>query len=240
MKKLMLSCFASCAVGLSAFAEVPGPLLVPGYNRDGMIDPVDFERERVGEAFTIWINDDDDAAGAEADDGKGDTNSDLHDVPGGNDKKDCADDQVNGRCDLLDFFPVLVDVKFVDNWRNMTWKLCSDSVNVVFTGLKADNAGSFHTNDVDDNDGTSLHEASVAKLTEDGVALPSVFLDEAGEGVFVIEGRKRGQRCLTLRGYKYDEVVAEVTMNLDVENVESLYGWMNLRGSQPSTFQPST
>ena len=239
MKKLLVG-FAATVAALAAFAYEPGPRLVADYDRDGRISPADRERALSGDEFTIWINDDDDA------DGDGDTNNDLHDVPCGKDgegnphNKDCEDDQVNGRCDLLDFFPVLVNVREVTDWEYLTWKLCSDSVNVVFTGLKADNAGSFHTKDVDDNDGTSLHKASVAKLTEDGVALPSGFLDEAGEGVFVIEGRKQGSRCLTLRGYKYDEVVAEVTMNLDVENVESLYGWMNLRGSQPSTFQPST
>ena len=263
MKKLAVSCRVLRSLGVggwllavsvamatdAAFAYEPGPRLVADYDRDGRISPTDRERALSGDEFTIWINDDDDA------DGDGDTNNDLHDVPCGKNgegnphNKDCEDDQVNGRCDLLDFFPVLVNVREVTDWEYLTWKLCSDNVNVVFTGLKADNAGSFHTNDVDDNDGTSLHEASVAKLTEDGVALPSGFLDEAGEGVFVIEGRKRGQRCLTLRGYKYDEVVAEVTMNLDVKNVEDMYGWLNLRPKSkdensavrlPATTTPST
>ena len=230
LRKTVLSVLIPLLSACSAFAYEPGPRLVADYDRDGRISPTDRERALSGDEFTIWINDDDDA------DGDGDTNNDLHDVPCGKDgegnphNKDCEDDQVNGRCDLLDFFPVLVNVREVTDWEYLTWKLCSDSVNVVFTGLKADNAGSFHTNDVDDNDGTSLHEASVAKLTEDGVALPSGFLEERnGEGVFLVEGRALGSRCLTLRGYAGEELAAEVTLNLSVVNVEDMYGWMNLR-----------
>ena len=121
MKKLLVG-FVAAFAALAAFAEVPGPLLVPDYNRDGKIDPADYERLAAGEAFTIWLNDDDDDDGTDSGAEAGDTNNDLHDVPGGDgNDKDCEDGQVNGRCDLLDFFPVLVDVKFVDNWRNMTW-----------------------------------------------------------------------------------------------------------------------
>ena len=121
-----------------------------------------------GEAFTVWLNDDDDAEGAEADDGKGDTNTDLHDVPGGNDDRDCADDKVNGRCDLLDFFPVLIDVNGVEDWSSYTWKLVSTSVNVVFTQLQTGNAGDFHTKEAKAlDDETPLYRAPVEQLAGD-------------------------------------------------------------------------
>ena len=42
---------------------------MPDYNRDGKIDPADYERAAADEAFTVWLNDDNDAAGAESDDG---------------------------------------------------------------------------------------------------------------------------------------------------------------------------
>ena len=232
LRKTVLSVLIPLLSGFSAYAEEPGPRLVADYDRDGRIDPVDRERARAGEAFTIWINDDDDA------DGDGDTNNDLHDVPCGKNgegnplNKDCEDDQVNGRCDLLDFFPVLVNVREVTDWECLTWKLCSDNVNVVFTGLKADNAGSFHTQEVRALDGnTPLYRATVENLTEDGVALPDeLFLNGTqGEGVFLVEGRAPGSRCLTLRGYAGEALAAEVTLNLGVVNVEEMYGWVNLR-----------
>ena len=122
---------AQSALGAgTAFAGASGPQLVPDYDRDGEISNTDRAKALASDEFTIWINDDDDG------DGNGDTDTDLHDVPCGKDNdKDCEDEQVNGRCDLLDFFPVLVNVHEVRDWEDMTWKLCSDSVNVVFTQL---------------------------------------------------------------------------------------------------------
>ena len=240
MKTLML-CFASLMACASLAFAASGPLLVPDYDRDGVIGSTDYDRLNAGEQFTIWLNDDDDAAGVEADDGVGDTNSDLHDVPGGEDNdRDCEDDKVNGRCDLLDFFSVLIDVNGVDGWSNYDWKLISKSVNVVFTQLKAGKAGDFHTKEakffVDDE--TPLYEAPVVRLAdEDEVALPDGFLKD-GRGVIIVEGAALGDEGLTLRGERKGSDPVEVTLNLRVKNVEEMYGWMNLRGAQPSTSQP--
>ena len=78
-----------------SFAAVPGPQLVPDYDRDGEIGAADREKAFTGDEFTIWLNDDDDAEGTEGGAEAGDTNTDLHDVPGGNDRKDCADGEGN-------------------------------------------------------------------------------------------------------------------------------------------------
>ena len=218
----------------AAFAMASGPLLVPDYNRDGKIDVADYDRLAAGEAFTVWLNDDDDAAGAEADDGKGDTNTDLHDVPGGNDAKDCADGEVNGRCDLLDFFPVLIDVNGVEGSGDYTWKLISKSVNVVFTQLKADTAGDFHTKEAKAlDDETPLYEAEVKQLAGDEgegeVELPKDRFLKNGRGVILVEGAALRDGGLTLRGEKDGSDPVEVTLKLNVKNVEDMYGWMNLR-----------
>ena len=64
MKKLMMLMVA--AIGLAALVAQgaePKPLLVPDYNRDGKIDPDDYERMAKGEAFTVWLNDDDERRG---------------------------------------------------------------------------------------------------------------------------------------------------------------------------------
>ena len=228
MKKFMLSCFALCA--FAAFAAGPMPLLVPDYDRDGKIDPTDRDKALAGEKFTVWLNDDNDAAGAESDECKGDTNIDLNDVPGGNDEKDCEDDEVNGRCDLLDFFPVLIDVNGVEGAGDYTWKLSSKSVNVVFTGLDDEHkAGSFHTQEVKALDGeTPLYKAEVEKLAEGDATLPGNFLKN-GRGVILVEGAALGDEGLTLRGTRSGSDPVEVTLKLSVKNVEDMYGWLNLR-----------
>ena len=243
MKKFVLSAALLMLSAFAAFAGMPGPQLVPDYNRDGKIDEIDYGRMEAGEAFTVWLNDDDDAEGTADGETAGDTNVDLHDVPGGEgNDKDCEDEKVNGRCDLLDFFPVLVDVSGVPEWDGYTWKLSSKSVNVVFTGLRADTAGDFHTKDAKDFDGeTSLYQASVKKLAgeddEDAGLLEDGFLVE-GRGVFLIEGAALGDEGLTLRGEKNGSAPVEVTLSLRVVKVEDMYGWMNLRGSKPSTLNP--
>ena len=221
---------ALCAVGLSAFAAEPKPLLVPDFNRDGKIDAADYARLAAGEAFTVWLNDDDDAEGTDDGAEAGDTNNDLHDVPSGEgNDKDCEDDKVNGRCDLLDFFPVLINVEVVPGRDTMTWKLISKSVNVVFTQLKADTAGDFHTREVKAlDDETPLYEAEVSKLAEGDAKLPWDFLKD-GKGVILVEGAALADGGITLRGEKSGSDPVEVTLKLCVKNVEDMYGWLNLR-----------
>ena len=233
MKKLMMLVVAT--IGLAALVaqgeeQELRPWLVADYNRDGKIDAVDYIRAATNESFTIWINDDDDADGAEHDEGKGDTNNDLHDVPSGKDNdKDCADDKVNGRCDLLDFFPVLVEVPEGESWNGFVWKLRGKSVNVVFVGLDAEHAGDFHTKAMSAfGSDTPLYEAPVTNLA-DGVELPKNFLQD-GKGVFLIEGAALAEgNGLMLCGEREGGDPVEVTLDLRVKNVEDLYGWMNLR-----------
>ena len=234
MKKMMRVVLGALCVVLcagAAFAErlSSDPRLVPDYNRDGKIDPLDYEREAAGEPFIIWLNDDDDAEGTDDGADPGDTNNDLHDVPGGNDDKDCEDEQVNGRCDLLDFFPVLVDVGRYAQDLSITWKIRSASVKAVFTGLDAEAAGSFHTTAMNAFGGDDpLYQAPVMRLDEDGVELPSGFLRD-GRGVFIVEGAALADGGITLRGEQEGGDPIEVTLDLRVKNVEEMYGWMNLR-----------
>ena len=88
MKKSSLSVLSALGLILPVFtAEVvqqsSNPRLVPDYNRDGVINTLDYDREAAGEPFTVWLNDDDDAKGTNYGAELGDTNTDLHDVPGG-------------------------------------------------------------------------------------------------------------------------------------------------------------
>jgi hypothetical protein len=77
--------------------------LVPDWNHDRVINAADAEQALVGGPFRFWINDDDDS---------GDVANE--DTPGqglwGGSKADHGESWVNGRCDLLDFFPVWLDL----------------------------------------------------------------------------------------------------------------------------------
>ena len=78
------------------------PLLIPDWDRNGKIDSADRKFSQKGESFRFWINDDNDSGElAESSD---------------NDRPDSAspdwsNDTVDGLRDIVDFFPVLVDVQ---------------------------------------------------------------------------------------------------------------------------------
>src|SRR5205807_1508554 len=94
-----IACIGSQHDTLStAFLLVPAEL-VPDYNRDGKIDDRDRGKVTADNPYRFWINDDND---------EGNTGGD--DIPtngGGNG----IDTHVNGTRDLVDFFPLYLDIK---------------------------------------------------------------------------------------------------------------------------------
>lgn len=218
-----------------AFTVLGRPRLVPDYNRDGMIDSGDETVYDAGQTtFRFWVNDDNDSE---------DVNDSKNDRPG------CGSNgqpgNVNGRCDLLDFTPVLLDVSGVfppgtpDSIRErVSWKLQSSVANAVWTSLSASHAGDFHkTEDAGATFGPYLsqnaYEATVDSLVG-GKKLPDGFAQimktAGGKGVVMIEGRDSGA-SLKLKGYIDDAPTASVEgeLKISISSVEGMYRWMNLR-----------
>ena len=242
MKKKVLSILLALVMvagmvplgAVPVFAAEPIPQLTPDFDRDGVISISDRDRSLSGtDTFTIWLNDDDDAEGTDYGDNQGDTNSAWNNIPSRElDDKDYDDDRVNGRCDLLDFFPVLVNVTGVPAWQDLTWKIKTTgdaNVNVVFTELSAGAAGSFHTKDVDALDGeTPLYEAATTSLYTE-TDLPEGFLDEKGEGILLIEGSSLGEGNIVLEGIRGGSDPVIFSLPVNVANVEDMYRTINLR-----------
>lgn len=250
MKKRIISLLLAVFViagmfplSMPVFAYEPRPELVPDFNRDGVIDAYDREQSMLGaDVFTIWLNDDDDAEGTQSEE-SGDTNSAGHNTPAGDDNdRDYDDDIVNGRCDLLDFFPVLVDVNGVDGGSDYTWKIKSigsANVNVVFTKLKADKAGDFYTSEAKAMDGdTPLYKADTVSLDTE-TSLPEGFLRD-GRGVLLIEGSRPGEGNIVITGYKSDSALLSFSMPIKVANVEDMYRTINLRQGGSSALTEPT
>ena len=184
--------------------------------------------------FRFWINDDNDT---------GDINTSENDRPGSG--SNGQNDRVNGRGDLLDFTPVLLDISKVfpagtpDSIKErVSWKLQSDVVNAVWTSLSASDAGSFHrTEDAGATFGPNLsqnaREATVTPLT-DGADLPVRFLREmrlsGGKGVIMAEGRASGS-ALSLQAFIDESPTPafEGTLDIKISPVEDMYRWMCLR-----------
>lgn len=223
------------AQGLSATLYVlDDPMVVPDYDRNGKINDDDIAIAEAGNTtFRFWINDDNDS---------GDLNEGKKDCPGAG--KNGQDKNVNGRSDLLDFTPVLLDVSkafppgtpdFIK--KRVFWKLESSVVNAVWTSLSASDAGAFHKTDCGATFGPSLsqnaHEAIVSKLVG-GKKLPDGFariMQNAGDkGVVMIEGCASGS-SLKLKGYMDEATTASVEgeLKINISSVEDMYRWMNLR-----------
>jgi hypothetical protein len=96
-----LECVAPYKAGYVTNMSMPPVEVVPDYNRDGMINDEDRGKATEEKPFVFWTNDDDDE------------NAEPHfgDIPGT--QVDGADMLVNDARDLVDFFPVQLQIKEV-------------------------------------------------------------------------------------------------------------------------------
>lgn len=229
------------AGGLSATLHVlDNPRIVPDYNRDGKIDQDDEAvRDSESAAFWFWVNDDDDCA---------DVNKGVKDRPG--EGVNFRDNRVNGRGDLLDFTPMLLDVSTAfppempyDIRTGVVWRLESSVVNAVWTSLDAENAGAFHRTNCGAAFGTALSQearrAAVAHLS-DGEDLSRSFAGRmnasGGRGVVMVEGCRKGAG-LSLAGRfgDYETPVAKGELDIQILPVGEMYRYVTLRGAHEST-----
>lgn len=205
--------------------------LIPDYNRDGKIDKTDRERAERGDKFYFWINDDDDGG-----------ETDGSDIPG--DKMltsinlDYENAKVDGIRDLIDFFPVHLDIKsllYAFDPAKYAYKLRSEaeSLNFVLTDLEALHAGYYLRGD--DNNleiPVKLGNADTKRVQADGSFLDYAFLDKiktGGKGVVLIEGRKASTKPLELKIYdSLQNNVLTLSFNLSLDGVEQMFRHENL------------
>ena len=238
----------SGAIDKAKFTVFGRPLLVPDYDRKKGIDDVDYDKSRGGVIpFRFWINDDDDTIVTgwkkflilPAFFEKGNFCENNTNIPGtGNNSKN---NEVDGRCDLVDFAPVLIDTSDVfpdsipDNIRNtFTWKLDSDCLNLVWTDLAAANAASFHTQEVP-HCGTGLSQQSYeADSVEIGYGREfdkafATKIREVGKLVVLVEGRSVGRLFRISGNAPGTKAWTWGAVNISISKVEDMYRWMDLR-----------
>ena len=223
---------------VQAITSVKPPLLVD-YNRDGKIDADDIQAYVGGRLAYFWMNDDtwryDDAF---------DTSwVGLLGSLGLQDIRNSSNGTVDGRCDLINFLPVAVDVgAFATNWNP----------NAVYYRLEAGNGGLQSSKiafaDVDwarigetpfgtdcDIHGNDLHEAPVSAL---GVwtNLPSAFVSRtlSGSSTLLMEFPSAARYApLRLKVYSKadDALLFSSSITLHVGDVSQMVGWLNLRSA---------
>ena len=217
------------------------------YNRVDGIDSYDKSKAYRGRPLRHWYNDDDD---------EGPTNEGLGDIPAAGSTPDCANNHVDGRCDVLDFTPVWIDMgAALDGMARQLGKDCAltlshedGAVNLVWTSLAKDTVADFLKTPVG-NCGRSLAadlaSADTVRLTKDELELPENFVDlmrgDRNKGIILIEGRSPGGDSsvastspLVLRVYgkprASDAVpLCELRLPLSLSSVEEMYRWVDLR-----------
>ena len=128
-----------------------------------------------GKVFRMWVNDDADES---------DSQDDPVDIPKQS-NADCNDDHVNGRRDLVDFFPMWLNISSFAPWLSggqvgVGLMHPDAAVNVVWTSLANLEAGKFHREDVGGcgpNLNQNAWEATVTRITANGVNVPQSIID---------------------------------------------------------------
>ena len=212
------------------------PRLVPDYDRDGKIDDADAAKAKEGKVFRFWINDDND------DEDKQENDS-ANDIPGSGPNH--SNGHVDGRCDLLDFTPILLDVNSVvacvpESMRSaflFRLRQQDEALNVVWTSLDADRAGAFQTNDCGQVFGSTLsaaiESAQTERIEDDGTSVSDTFAEvlcaDGGRGVVLVEGRQSTTNSLWLEVMCAGKVVCSNALPCVISSVEEMYRLASLR-----------
>lgn len=211
-------------------ATVNRAVLVPDYDHNGKIENTDKLLANLGEEFHFWVNNDDD---------KGETEG--TDIPGSG--SNGTDDHVNGVRDLVDFFPVYVDLMELSNIydpAHYLYRLRCDAGNINIvedTGLVASQSGNYLTG-VGDSLEPALTIGNTGKtkhVTSQGIALSQEFVNKARTtgsqdlGVILVEGRSQGLCNLTLNIEEGSQTVYSSTpLKINLTGVEQMFRHVNL------------
>ncbi len=249
--------------------------VVGDYDRRDGFTEYDLSRAYSGKPLRHWINDDDD---------KGDENDSANDMPGAQGLPavepqpssvpggppvsgpqpsggasrvaDWWNDHVDGKCDILDFTPVWMDVgKALEQLSNFLgddgeydlYLSCEDgSVNAIWTSLTTNNVSAFLATRVTgcgEELGQDLESATTVPLSAEETKVPDAILsamrNDRRRGIFLIEGRKVKDRDIAtspivLRCYRRPRAsdaqpLLEFRLPLSISPVEDMYRWKNLR-----------
>jgi len=178
----------------------------------------------------FWTNDDDDS---------GDTGgSDIPDPMGS--RANYRDQTVNGTRDLIDFFPVFLDIgpllTELPADASITYKLrqADAALNFVYTNLQRDRALAYQKELLATGFGPRFTQApggaATQQITGAGVELSSEFLAmaKAGGGVILVEGRMPTASPLVLAIEQDGVTVAELKLELLLSGVEAMFRHVDL------------
>ena len=163
----------------------------------------------------------------------GDTATSGNDIPGQGSGNN-TDMGVNGRRDLLDFFPVMMDIRgFEERFgRPDSYRLkqADAALSAVYSRLGNGNANGFQTTEADYyGPGLNAHARSAVSMPviSGGTQLSDSFVSwvrqTGGVGVFLVEGIGASSSPLVLEAVKNGAVVASCELPMRVAPVEQMF-----------------
>ena len=203
-------------------SSVPPPLRAD-LTRDGRIDGDDIKSFIDGRIFRYWTNED----------------TVKGDFVGENDDDDpnVNDLIVNGRYDLVNFFPVALDFqRFRNAWGDEVkyivrtdWNV-EPSFNFCFADLPWSDVGSIQTANVTTMSGSYLKDAQLTPLTYGGIELPHDLLSQFSKdsGVMICEAKTIYAQLIVDIMFG-DKLLYSYELPMNINSVRDMYRWMNLR-----------
>ena len=218
-------------------------ILAVDANRDGQIALDGSDDTTPAKPFRFWVNDSKE---------KGDVTSGSDTVPGQSYfVANYSLIHVNGRSDLVNFFPVALSLSNVLQWLPPTngfeYHLVQNdsAVKFVYTGLTLSNAFDYLTNLDSFGYGTNANEWVTNADTIQVLNTPDAMLDtnwlaqvqnNGGTGIILVEGCAATTKPLWLEIWHKDasgnnKLLGGVPLYLSISGVEQMYRWINLRDS---------
>ena len=202
------------------------PTLLSDADGDWSLGEGDVAAQLAGRTFRFWTNEDIH---------KGDYVGQSLDL-----SPNASDLVVNGRLDLVNLFPVKLDLKpFVDAWGQgvtfILWSPASGSLRFCGLDVQPDSAWAYQTNDVYTTTGDPVCAADLIPVSGDGVGIaPSDYLgNNNSPGLLAFEAASGVSRsdALFLLVMDGDDVLFSYSLPLAISSVRSMYRWLNIRNA---------
>ncbi len=199
-------------------------------SRDGAIDDGDSAAWFDNQEFYYWIN---------QDTIRGDRIGQIN-----NSVANSGDLLVNGTFDLVNFFPVALDLsKFTDAWQNrVTYTLYpewgnTNSFNFCFADVPWNRAGSIQTTNVTTLAGQPLSSASLTSLPKTGYQLhyyDTLTQFSENSGLLICEAKSR-YAALRIDIKVGDTLLYSYSVPMTILPVKEMYSWYNFRSLSGDT-----
>lgn len=204
--------------------------MVADYNRDGAIDDKDRGRVSEQQPFRWWLNDDDDNGDLGHEDTPLGIASSQADASLGN-------NQVDGSCDLIDWFPLFLDIKHLFSvlppaQHEYYLKQENAALNFVYTDLQPEEVGTYLRNGVKADDLKSAQSFLI--LANGTTRIATEFLSKIendGKGIILLEGGNVTNKPLYLQVLRDGRKLVEIPFWLKIDGVEKMYRWINVRAN---------